>query len=106
MYGIVGNGETCAFISIFSSLDWLCLPRFDSPTMFARALDSVNGGSITLSREQAGTSTPFERGEQRYLEDTNLLETTSRVGADTVPGHRLHALRQTQALAHPGRLGA
>jgi GH15 family glucan-1,4-alpha-glucosidase len=84
MYGIVGNGETCAFISIFSSLDWLCLPGFDSPTMFARALDSVNGGSITLSREQAGTSTPFERGEQRYLEDTNLLETASRVGADTV----------------------
>jgi GH15 family glucan-1,4-alpha-glucosidase len=84
MYGVIGNGETCAFISIFSSLDWLCLPRFDSPTMFARALDSINGGSITLSHEQGGATTPFERGEQRYLEDTNLLETTSRVGANTV----------------------
>jgi alpha,alpha-trehalase len=84
MYGVVGNGETCAFISIFSSVDWLCLPRFDSPTIFARALDNINGGSLTLSHEETGTSTPFERGEQRYLEDTNLLETTSRVGADTV----------------------
>jgi GH15 family glucan-1,4-alpha-glucosidase len=84
MYGVIGNGETCAFISIFSSLDWLCLPRFDSPTMFARALDNINGGSITLSHEQGGATTPFERGEQRYLEDTNLLETTSRVGANTV----------------------
>jgi GH15 family glucan-1,4-alpha-glucosidase len=97
MYGVVGNGETCAFISVFSSVDWLCLPGFDSPTMFARALDSVNGGSLTLSFEQGGTETPFERGEQRYLEDTNLLETTNRAGADTVRaidfmpfgGHRL-----------------
>ncbi len=84
MYGVVGNGETCAFISVFSSVDWLCLPAFDSPTVFARALDSVNGGSLMLSYEQGGTETPFERGEQRYLEDTNLLETTSRIGADTV----------------------
>jgi GH15 family glucan-1,4-alpha-glucosidase len=84
MYGVIGNGETCAFISVFSSIDWLCLPRFDSPTLFARALDSVNGGSLTLSYEMGGTRTPMERGEQRYLEDTNLLETTNRVGADTV----------------------
>lgn len=84
MYGVVGNGETCAFISVFSSVDWFCMPKFDSPTMFARALDNVNGGSLTLSYELGGTSTPFERGEQRYLEDTNILETTSRAGADAV----------------------
>lgn len=84
MYGVIGNGETCAFISVFSSVDWLCLPRFDSPTFFARALDSVNGGSLMLSYEMGGAKTPLERGEQRYLEDTNLLETTNRVGADTV----------------------
>ncbi len=84
MYGVIGNDETCAFISIFSSLDWLCLPKFDSPTIFARALDNVNGGSMTLSYERDGTLTPFEAGQQRYLEDTNLLETTSQVGADMV----------------------
>lgn len=84
MYGIIGNGETCAFISIFSSLDWLCVPRFDSPTVFARALDSGNGGSITLAAEIGGTVAPFEAGEQRYIEDTCVLETTTQLGSDTI----------------------
>ncbi|CAJ37055.1 glycoside hydrolase family 15 protein [Methanocella arvoryzae] len=84
MYGIIGNGETCAFISIFSSLDWLCVPRFDSPTFFARALDSTNGGSVTLSWEMGGSTLPFEGGEQRYVEDTCVLETTTYVGDDTI----------------------
>ncbi len=84
MYGVIGNGETCAFISVFSSVDWLCLPRFDSPTMFARALDSVNGGSLLLSSDRGGTSTPFETGTQRYIEDTNILETSTSVSGDMV----------------------
>ncbi|OPY25952.1 MAG: Glycosyl hydrolases family 15 [Methanocella sp. PtaU1.Bin125] len=84
MYGIVGNGETCAFISIFDSLDWLCLPRFDSPTMFARALDSERGGSITLWYEAGGSILPFETGKQAYVEDTNVLETSTAVGDDMV----------------------
>ncbi len=84
MYGIIGNGETCAFISIFDSLDWLCLPRFDSPTLFARALDSENGGSITLWYETGGSILPFETGKQTYVEDTNVLETSTGVGDDIV----------------------
>lgn len=84
MYGIIGNGETCAFISIFNSLDWLCIPRFDSPTIFAKALDAVNGGSITFSHETDGRTVPFEGGKQRYIEDTNILETTTHVGYDIV----------------------
>lgn len=84
MYGIIGNGETCAFISIFSSVDWLCVPRFDSPTVFARALDSREGGSITLASEVEGSAVPFEAGEQRYIEDTCVLETTTQLGNDTI----------------------
>jgi GH15 family glucan-1,4-alpha-glucosidase len=84
MYGIIGNGETCAFVSIFASIDWLCLPRFDSPTVFARALDSERGGSILLSYEMGGSGLPFQAGQQRYLEDTSVLETTTAVGDDTV----------------------
>ncbi len=84
MYGIIGNGETCAFVSIFASIDWLCLPRFDSPTVFARALDSERGGSVLLSYELGGSGLPFQAGQQRYLEDTNVLETTTAVGDDTV----------------------
>lgn len=84
MYGIIGNGETCALISEFCSLDWLCIPRFDSPTMFARALDSVNGGSITLWHGSGDAILPFEPGKQRYFEDTNVLETITPVGNDIV----------------------
>ena len=84
MYGIIGNGETCAFISIFNSIDWLCIPKFDSPTFFAKALDSENGGSLFLSYEIGGHSVPFEAGKHRYLEDTNILETTSHVGYDII----------------------
>jgi alpha,alpha-trehalase len=84
MYGIIGNGETCAFVSIFASIDWLCLPRFDSPTVFARALDSERGGSVLLSYGLGGSGLPFQAGQQRYLEDTSVLETTTAVGDDTV----------------------
>ncbi len=84
MYGIIGNGETCAFVSIFDSIDWLCLPRFDSPTVFARALDSERGGSVLLSYETGGDTLPFQAGRQRYLEDTCVLETETAVGDDTV----------------------
>jgi GH15 family glucan-1,4-alpha-glucosidase len=84
MYGIIGNGETCSFVSIFNSIDWLCLPRFDSPTIFARALDSERGGSVLLSYEMGGSSLPFPAGQQRYLEDTCVLETTNVIGDNTV----------------------
>jgi GH15 family glucan-1,4-alpha-glucosidase len=84
MYGIIGNGETCAFISIFNSLDWLCIPRFDSPTIFAKALDSVDGGTISLSYEVKGSILPFESGSQRYIEDTCALETSTRLGSDII----------------------
>ncbi|HMK45013.1 MAG TPA: glycoside hydrolase family 15 protein [Methanocella sp.] len=84
MYGIIGNGETCAFISIFSSLDWLCVPRFDAPTIFAKALDNGEGGSIMLSSEIGNSSVPFEAGTQRYIEDTCVLETTTQLGSDII----------------------
>lgn len=84
MYGIIGNGETCAFISIFDSLDWLCVPRFDSPTVFAKALDSTNGGSLSLSYEAGGNAVPFESGVQRYVEDTCILDTAVLIGDNTV----------------------
>ncbi len=84
MYGIIANGETCAFISIFSSLDWLCVPRFDSPTVFARALDHKEGGALTIASEMDRSVTSFEAGEQRYIEDTCVLETTTQLGSDTI----------------------
>lgn len=69
-YAIIGNGRSAALISKRGSLDWLCWPRFDSPSVFGAILDPKTGGhwSIHPSHESEVT--------RRYIENTNVLETT------------------------------
>ena len=45
-HGAVGNGRILALISPTSAVDWLCLPRFDSPSVFGRLLDHARGGTF------------------------------------------------------------
>jgi GH15 family glucan-1,4-alpha-glucosidase len=68
-YGVIGNCHTAALVSSRGSLDWLCLPRFDSPALFARILDLERGGAWSIQPVE-----PF-RSHHQYLEDTNVLET-------------------------------
>jgi GH15 family glucan-1,4-alpha-glucosidase len=70
-YGLIGDCHTAALVSRAGSIDWCCLPRFDSGSAFARMLDRERGGYCSI--------TPAGEGEwdssRSYLEDTLVLET-------------------------------
>jgi GH15 family glucan-1,4-alpha-glucosidase len=67
-YGVIGNMRTAALVGRDGSLDWLCLPRFDSPSVFAALLDDTKGGFFRI----APTAAEFRR-KQYYWPDTNVL---------------------------------
>jgi GH15 family glucan-1,4-alpha-glucosidase len=68
-YGIIGNCKSAALIDRSGSIDWCCLPNFDSTSIFARILDRENGGCFRI--EPLGEY----RIEQAYLNKTNILVT-------------------------------
>ena len=72
--GLIGNGITCALVRPDGSIDWLCFPRFDSPSVFAGILDEARGGTTAITP----AVWPFE-SLQRYDPDTNVLETLFRL---------------------------
>ena len=70
-HGIVGNMHSAALVSLDGSVDWLCLPRFDSPSVFGAILDADTGGRFRI----APTATGALRQKQSYWPDTNVLIT-------------------------------
>jgi GH15 family glucan-1,4-alpha-glucosidase len=71
-YGLIGDMRTAALIGLDGAIDWCCLPRFDSGSVFAAILDQERGGTWAIRPQGTWTST------QRYLPRTNILETTFR----------------------------
>src|SRR3974390_899585 len=69
-HGAIGNGRVIGLVSPTSSIDWLCLPRFDSPSVFARLLDEQRGGSFRLLLGDREI-----RGQLKYVTNTNVLST-------------------------------
>ncbi len=77
-YAAIGDGHTAALIGIDGSLDWLCLPRFDSPACFAGLLGTEENGHWLIG--PAGQHTAV----RRYIDDTAVLETTYRTDSGEV----------------------
>jgi len=68
-YGLIGDCRSAALVGVDGSIDWCCLPRFDSPSLFGRILDARDGGHWQLRPRGA------YRAEQRYDDRTNILRT-------------------------------
>src|SRR5947208_14823455 len=69
-YGVIGDCHSVVLVAPDGSVDWGCLPDFDSPAIFCRLLDSQHGGYFQIA--------PNDRtiiGTQRYLRDSNVLQT-------------------------------
>ncbi|GLH73906.1 glucoamylase [Geothrix limicola] len=67
-HGLIGNGSLLALVSPTSAIEWLCLPRFDGPSVFARLLDAESGGVFRILSAGAETT-----GEMAYEPNTNVL---------------------------------
>src|SRR5918912_268648 len=69
-YGIIGDLHSVALVSMDGSIDWLCLPHFDSPSVFAAILDDEKGGRFRIAPASGDVSR-----KQIYWPDTNVLVT-------------------------------
>ena len=69
-HGVIGDLNTVALISKEGSIDFMCFPDFDSPSIFARLLDDQRGGHFTLQP----LNEPVKY-KQLYIADTNVLLT-------------------------------
>ncbi len=75
-YGIIGNCKSAALVSKTGSLEWCCLPNFDSAAVFAKLLDVNKGGSFEIE-----VTEDYEIA-QEYLWGTNILSTVFDNGKD------------------------
>jgi GH15 family glucan-1,4-alpha-glucosidase len=69
-YGVIGNMQSIGLVGMNGSIDFLCYPNFDSPTVFAALLDDQKGGNFEIRPQLTNA-----RVRQMYLPETNILIT-------------------------------
>nr|HEX4315299.1 glycoside hydrolase family 15 protein [Kofleriaceae bacterium] len=69
-HGVIGNGRALALVAPDSAIEWLCLPRFDSPSFFGALLDQERGGTFRVLSQSGPVC-----GIARYVTNTNVLRT-------------------------------
>lgn len=69
-YGVIGDCHTVALVGLNGSIDWLCFPVFDSPSVFGALLDDQKGGRFQIVPAEENY-----KARQMYLPDTNILIT-------------------------------
>ncbi len=78
-YALIGDCQTAALVARDGSIDWLCLPRFDSGACFAALLGTPDHG-----RWRIAPAAPVRRTRRRYRGDTLVLETEHDVDGGTI----------------------
>src|SRR5918998_3944841 len=102
-HGVIGNLYTAALVGVDGTIDWLCLPAFDSPAVFCSVLDEEKGGHFSVRPVDC------ERSQQLYLPDSNVLLTrffSSDGMAELIdfmpilsePGHRSRLVRHARVV--------
>jgi len=90
-YAVLGDGKTAALVSLRGSVDWMCLPTFDSTACFARLLGTPENGRWLLTVRDATSVT------RRYLDDSFVLETTYETPQGTAVAHETMPLNDGRA---------
>jgi GH15 family glucan-1,4-alpha-glucosidase len=80
-YGIIGNCKSAALVAKNGSIDWCCLPEFDSPSIFAKLLDDDIGGSFGFEVDDS------YKIKQSYDSETAILVTTFTSGENSFELH-------------------
>jgi GH15 family glucan-1,4-alpha-glucosidase len=96
-YGLIGDCHTAALVSTDGSVDWYCIPRFDSGSCFGRLLDWERGGYCAIQPEGDDW-----QSFQEYIDDTLVLATTFRTASGEARVVDCLTIRREEPL-HPHR---